>query len=73
MYLVEKVAAPNEQRLAMIYMRYDGLFEGRIYHQESPAGVACDHSEQWGETFEVCAITETLARARTIVYEELGL
>jgi hypothetical protein len=71
MYLVEKVAAPNEQRLAMIYMRYDGLFEGRIYHP--PAGVACYDSEQWGETFEVCAITETLARARTIVYEELGL
>ncbi len=73
MYLIERVTAPSNQRLAMIYMRSDGLFEGRIYHQARPAGLVDGSSDQLSESFEVCALTETLPRARTIVYEELGL
>jgi hypothetical protein len=71
MFLVEKKMAPNGQRRAEIYMRPDGLFEGRIYHLESATG-----SPQPGRreaAFEVCGVTETLPRAQTIVYEELGL
>ncbi len=73
MYLVERVTAPSNRRLAMIYMRSDGLFEGHIYHQERPADPVDGSSDELSEGFEVCAVTETLPRARTIVYEELGL
>jgi hypothetical protein len=74
MYLVETVMTPDSQRLARIYMRYDGLFEGRVYRQSCEAEtVNRSNREQVDESFEVCALTETLPRARTIVYEELGL
>ena len=74
MYLVERVTTPGSRRLAMIYMRSDGLFEGRIYHQARLADTVDGSSaDQLSESFEVCALTETLPRARTIVYEELGL
>jgi hypothetical protein len=74
MYLVETVTTPDSQRLARIYMRDDGLFEGRVYGQSCEAEtVNHNNPEQDDESFEVCALTETLPRARTIVYEELGL
>src|ERR1700687_5199255 len=38
MFLVEKKMSPNGQRRAEIYMRPDGLFEGRIYSLESASG-----------------------------------
>jgi len=71
MFLVEEKSSLNGQSRAEIYMRTDGLFEGRIYRFKSQsegrnlAGPRAD--------FEVCGVTETLARAQTIVYEELGL
>jgi hypothetical protein len=71
MFLVEKKMSPNGQRRAEIYMRPDGLFEGRIYCLGSATA-----SPQLGRReaeFEVCGVTETLPRAQTIVYEELGL
>lgn len=69
MFLVEKKMSPNGQRRAEIYMRPDGLFEGRIYSLGSTTA-----NPGRGETeFEVCGVTETLPRAQTIVYEELGL
>jgi len=38
MLLVEQKMSPDGQRCAKIYMRPDGLFEGRIYTLESAAG-----------------------------------
>ena len=71
MFLVEKKMSPNGQRCAEIYMRPDGLFEGRIY---SLTSTTSNPQPGKGETeFEVCGVTETLPRAQTIVYEELGL
>ena len=71
MFLIEKKLSPNGQRCAEIYMRTDGLFEGRIYRHESAAG---GPQPGWHEAqFEVCGVTETLPRVQTIVYEELGL
>lgn len=64
MFLVEQ--KENGGRRAEIYMREDGLFEGRIYRQEAKPG------EELG-AFEVCGVTETLPRVETIVDEELGL
>ena len=62
MFLVEQKEIGG--RRAEIYMREDGLFEGRIYRQEAKPGEG---------TFEVCGVTETLPRVETIVDEELGL
>jgi hypothetical protein len=66
MLLVEEKVSPNGQSRAEIYMRSDGLFEGRIYRLEAQI-------ESRRSDFEVCGVTETLPRAQTIVYEELGL
>ncbi len=71
MLLVEEKVSPNGQSRAEIYMRSDGLFEGRIYRLESQ--IESREPMQRGSDFEVCGVTETLPRAQTIVYEELGL
>ena len=70
MFLIEKKMSPNGQRCAEIYMRPDGLFEGRIYSLESATG---GPQPMQRKEFEVCGVTETLPRAQTIVSEELGL
>ena len=64
MFLVEEKR--NGEHRAEIYMREDGLFEGRIYLAEAQG----DGTQQ---RFEVCGVTETLPRVETIVDEELGL
>ena len=68
MFLVEEKKSVNAECSAEIYMRDDGLFEGRIHRLGS--GRTADGAN--GE-FEVCGVTETLARIEAIVDEELGL
>ncbi|PWT95547.1 MAG: hypothetical protein C5B55_01160 [Blastocatellia bacterium] len=64
MFLVEE--KQNGGRRAEIYMRSDGLFEGRIYCEpDAYSGVP--------EDFVVCGVTETLPRVESLVDEELGL
>lgn len=66
MFLVEEKTNGNSS--AAIYMRDDGLFEGRIYRtdgKQSKAGSDCG--------FEVCGVTETLPRIESIIDEELDL
>ena len=63
MFLVEEKSSASG-RSASIYMRDDGLFEGRIY---KTAATTCN-----GE-FDVCGVTETLPRLEAIVDEELDL
>jgi hypothetical protein len=65
MFLVEEKKSMNAQCSAAIYMRDDGLFEGRIYRSGS--------GKPEDEDFEVCGLTETLPRIEAIVDEELGL
>jgi hypothetical protein len=68
MFLVEE--RRNGQRRAEIFMRPDGLFEGRIYRQTSE--IASDAVRAKAD-FEICGVTETLSRVETLVDEELGL
>ena len=70
MFLVEEKTSQNGRCSAAIYMRPDGLFEGRIYRSESNAA---SHAAQSRTGFEVCGVTETLPRLEAIVDEELGL
>ena len=69
MFLVEE--RRNGQRRAEIYMRPNGLFEGRIYRPAPEPD--CGHYPRVDEEFEVCGITETLPRVEALVDEELGL
>ena len=64
MLLVEKKSSPNGQSRAEIYIRTDGLFEGRIYRLKLQ--VESQSSGRPSADFEVCAVTETLPRAQTI-------
>ena len=70
--MIEKAVSPGQERLAIIYMRTDGLFEGRIHRKGDAAG-GTPVMNTWSIDYEVCALTETLSAAKTIVYEELGL
>ena len=69
MFLVEEKR--NGQRRAEIYMRTDGLFEGRIYRPEPEPD--CGRYAEATEKFEICGVAETLPRVETLVDEELGL
>lgn len=70
MFLVSEKVSNNGQRRAAIYMRPDGLFEGRIYHDGRDGG---RERHQIVPEFEICGVTETLRRVETLVDEELGL
>ena len=75
MFLVEEKVAPGGACCAMIYMRPDGLFEGRIYPLGGTAGAGGPGAlaEAGDDNFRMCCVTETLLRAQSIVYEEIGL
>lgn len=68
MFLVEE--RRNGQRRAEIYMRPDGLFEGRIYR---PIPETAGETNREKADFEICGVTETLPRVESLVDEELGL
>ena len=70
MFLLEEKKSPSGRGSAEIYMRDDGLFEGRIYRPKLEAGRQAHYSNVG---FEVCGVTETLPRLEAIVDEELGL
>jgi hypothetical protein len=72
MFKIEESTSPDGECRGVIFMRPDGSFEGRIYRRGVFA-VTHAHQSKEDEQFQVCALTETLTRARTIVYEELGL
>jgi hypothetical protein len=69
MFLVEEKR--NGRRRAEIYMRPDGLFEGRIYPPANEPD--CEKGLRLDDEFEICGVTETLPRVETLVDEELGL
>ncbi len=68
MFLVKE--RQNGQRRAEIYMRPDGLFEGRIQRQTSETA---SETIRANAEFEICGVAETLPRVETLVDEELGL
>jgi hypothetical protein len=72
MFLINEALTADGQHLAVICMREDGLFEGRIY--KLLAGAEDDNTPgHFGDSYELCGVTETLSRIQTIIHEELGL
>ncbi len=74
MFLMEETIAPDGGARILIYMRPDGLFEGHLYRSvgKGNGNAAQLLNLRWSERFEVCALTETLPRARVLAHEELG-
>lgn len=73
MFLIERTISPGQERLAEIYMRTDGLFEGHIHRKGASASGVAAPPDNWSTDYEVCALTETLSAAKTIIDEELGI
>jgi hypothetical protein len=77
MLLIEERKAADRESLGQIHMLEDGMFEGRIYRTEPFADPDGQQSGRQASgaavpNYEVCALTETLPRAQTILYGELG-
>ncbi len=70
MFKMEETASDAGDITGAIFMRPDGLFEGRIYRKQPHPKDIGPGSEEL--EFEVCALTGTLVQARTLVHEELG-
>ena len=64
MFKMEETSSDDGGITGIIFMRPDGIFEGRIYRKPLP-NAQTDH-------FELCVLTGTLAHARAILHEELG-
>ena len=76
MLVIEERKAADRESLGQIHMLEDGTFEGRIYRTgpfPDPDGQQSGRqaSSAAAPNDEVCALTETLPRAQTILYEEL--
>ncbi|HEY2976295.1 MAG TPA: hypothetical protein VGJ48_27520 [Pyrinomonadaceae bacterium] len=71
MFKMEETAADEGDITGAIFMRPDGMFEGRIYRKQTSTTVVQQTANQDSE-FEICAVTGTLIQARILVHEELG-
>jgi len=71
MFKMEETAADEGDITGAIFMRPDGMFEGRIYRKPDRGKTIQQDSDQQG-AFEICAVTGTLIHARILVHEELG-
>ncbi|HLA10140.1 MAG TPA: hypothetical protein VJ023_06065 [Pyrinomonadaceae bacterium] len=68
MFKMEETSSDDGGITGIIFMRPDGMFEGRIYRKQLPN--VQDHTLP--ENSELCILTGTLAQARSVVHEELG-
>ncbi len=71
MFKIEETASDEGDIKGAIFMRPDGMFEGRIYRKQTDSTKSQVTPDQNGE-FEICAVTGTLIHARILVHEELG-
>ncbi len=73
MFVVEEIDSPDGRCVAMLYMRNDGMYEGRIYCAEYTQRVSAHalHRTHYDSYF--CGVADTLPRVRHIVQQELGL
>jgi hypothetical protein len=71
--LIEEAVGPNGKGHAMILMRADGMFEGRVLRKERAAELEHSCLERRIEDYEICAVSETLSPVKEMICEELGL
>ena len=68
MFKMDEISSADRSIRAVIFMRDDGLFEGRLYR--SPVRSA--HLYDRPADFEPFVLTGTLVQARMIVHETVG-
>lgn len=68
MFKMEEKSSDDGSITGIIFMRPDGMFEGRIYRKSLPGTPNHDLPDD----FELCVLTGTLGHARAIVHEEIG-
>ena len=72
MFLVEEATGRDGKGHAVILLHEDGMVEGRILRREK-IQAQCTEMTRDFDSYEVCAVGETLTNVRSIVHEELGL
>ena len=71
--VIEEAVGPNGKGHAMILMRADGTFEGRVLRKEHAAELERPSWERRSEDYELCGVSETLSAVKELISEELGL
>ncbi len=71
MFKMEETTSDDGDITGIIFMRPDGMFEGRLYRKQMRNEVPEERASPDGE-FELCAVTGTLIHARILLHEELG-
>ena len=71
--VIEEAVGPNGKGHAMILMREDGTFEGRVLRQDRAAELECPSWERRIEDYELCGVAESPSAVKELISEELGL
>ncbi len=71
--LIEEAVGPNGKGHALILMREDGDFEGRVLRNERAAELDHPSWDRRMEDYELCVVAESLSVVKELVSEELGL
>ena len=71
--LIEEAVGPNGKGHALILMREDGEFEGRVLRKERLAELNHPSWEHRIEDYELYVVAESLSTVKELISEELGL
>ena len=71
--LIEEAVGPNGKGHALILMREDGEFEGRVLRNERATDLDHPGWERRIEDYELCVVAESLSTVKELITEELGL
>jgi hypothetical protein len=71
--LIEEAVGPKGRGHALILMREDGEFEGRILRKEVMTDLDHPSWDRRMEDYELCVVAESLSTVKELISEELGL
>jgi len=71
--LIEEAVGPNGKGHALILMREDCEFEGRVLRKERLAELNHPSWEHRIEDYELYVVAESLSTVKELISEELGL
>ena len=71
--LIEEAVGPNGKGHALILMREDGEFEGRVLRNERATELDHPGWERRIEDYELYVVAESLSTVKELISEELGL
>ena len=71
--LIEEAVGPNGKGHALILMREDGEFEGRVLRNQRATELEHPGWERRIEDYELYVVAESLSTVKELISEELGL